>query len=157
LLGYQIQPADGGFNFRVAMMALFGPGLGLSVSAPTAWGVLPRVEKRQVNFSVQPPIVLFVRGVVPEDIDPAHPRSRIVAGLQPACPQTRRERIHMGKRLLQYYQFVGEKVGLNGKVKLARSTKISLTQAAREPDDVVNLELFRTAVQEIVNEVPPDY
>ncbi len=63
----------------------------------------------------------------------------------------------MGKRLLQYYQFVGEKVGLNGKVKLARSTKISLTQAAREPDDVVNLELFRTAVQEIVNEVPPNY
>lgn len=63
----------------------------------------------------------------------------------------------MGKRLLQYYQFVGEKAGLNGKVKLARSTKITLTQAAREPDDVVNLELFRTAVQEIVNEVPPNY
>ena len=63
----------------------------------------------------------------------------------------------MGKRLLQYYQFVGEKAGLDGKVKLAKSTKISLTQAARAPDNIVNLELFRTAVADIVEEPPPNY
>lgn len=40
-VGYRIQPADGGFNFRVGLMALFGPGLGLSDPDPTAWGVLP--------------------------------------------------------------------------------------------------------------------
>jgi hypothetical protein len=63
----------------------------------------------------------------------------------------------MGKRLLKYYQFVGEKAGLNGKVKLAKSTRITLTQAAREPDDIVNLEMFRNAVAEIVNEPPPNF
>jgi hypothetical protein len=41
LTGYRIQPADGGFHFRVGLMALFGPGLGFSVDDPSAWGVLP--------------------------------------------------------------------------------------------------------------------
>lgn len=41
LVGYRIQPPDGGFQFRVGLMALFGPGLGFSDSDPTAWGTIP--------------------------------------------------------------------------------------------------------------------
>jgi hypothetical protein len=40
-VGYRIQPADGGFNFRVGMMAVFGPGLGLSDPDPNSFGAFP--------------------------------------------------------------------------------------------------------------------
>ena len=41
LLGYRIQPRDGGFQFRVGLATLFGPGLSLSSSDPDKWGALP--------------------------------------------------------------------------------------------------------------------
>jgi hypothetical protein len=42
MVGYRIHPVEGaGFNFRVGVMGLFGPGLGLSVTDPSAFGMLP--------------------------------------------------------------------------------------------------------------------
>jgi hypothetical protein len=42
LVGYRIHPVEGaGFNFRVGAMALMGKGVGLSVTDPSAFGVLP--------------------------------------------------------------------------------------------------------------------
>jgi hypothetical protein len=41
LVGYRYQPPSGGFNFRVGASPLFGRGLGLNSTNPTAFGVLP--------------------------------------------------------------------------------------------------------------------
>jgi hypothetical protein len=42
LVGYRIHPIEGaGFQFRVGMMGLMGKGMGLSVTDPSAFGVLP--------------------------------------------------------------------------------------------------------------------
>ncbi|MDX9721811.1 MAG: hypothetical protein RBU37_13760 [Myxococcota bacterium] len=40
-VGYRIHPMDGGFNFRIGLSAFFGPGLGLDVTDPDAFGILP--------------------------------------------------------------------------------------------------------------------
>lgn len=39
LIGYRLQPPDGGFNFRVGISPLFGPGFGFG--GGTSFGVLP--------------------------------------------------------------------------------------------------------------------
>jgi len=39
LIGYRLQPPNGGFNFRVGLSPMFGPGFNLSGS--TSFGVLP--------------------------------------------------------------------------------------------------------------------
>jgi hypothetical protein len=41
MVGYRLQPVDGGFQFRVGLAALVGQGLGLDVKDPTKVGVLP--------------------------------------------------------------------------------------------------------------------
>ena len=63
----------------------------------------------------------------------------------------------MGERLLKYFQFVGEKAGLQGKLELAKATNMAVSQAANVPDDIVNLEMFREAVSHIVEETPPNF
>lgn|GEM_PF-1738880 len=40
-IGYRIQPAKGGFQFRVGTLGIFGPGLGFSSKDPGKWGVIP--------------------------------------------------------------------------------------------------------------------
>jgi len=39
--GYRLQPLDGGFQFRVGLSTLFGPGLSLSTTDPAKWGAIP--------------------------------------------------------------------------------------------------------------------
>ncbi|MBN2529624.1 MAG: hypothetical protein JXR76_24760 [Deltaproteobacteria bacterium] len=63
----------------------------------------------------------------------------------------------MGERLMKYYNYVGEKAGLAGKMKLARITKIPSTEAAMEKDSAQNIELFRRAVESILGETSPRY
>lgn len=41
LVGYRLQPVDGGFQFRVGFTGLVGKGLGLDVTDPEAIGFLP--------------------------------------------------------------------------------------------------------------------
>lgn len=41
LIGYRIQPPNGGFQFRVGLSGMFGPGLGFDVKDPTAFGFIP--------------------------------------------------------------------------------------------------------------------
>lgn len=41
LIGYRIQPPNGGFQFRIGLSGMFGPGLGFDVSDPTAFGFIP--------------------------------------------------------------------------------------------------------------------
>ncbi len=61
----------------------------------------------------------------------------------------------MGERLLNYYKYVGDRCGREGKLELARSTKIPATKAALEPDSKENIELFRKAVESITGESAP--
>lgn len=62
----------------------------------------------------------------------------------------------MGDKLMKYYQYVGEKVGLSGKIRLAQETKIPSTMAATEPDSAVNMERFKQAIKTITGALPPD-
>jgi len=41
ILGYRLQPADGGFQFRIGIEALVGKGLALTNPDPTKLGVMP--------------------------------------------------------------------------------------------------------------------
>jgi hypothetical protein len=41
MVGYRRQPPDGGFQFRVGLGTIFGPGLSISATDPEAWGALP--------------------------------------------------------------------------------------------------------------------
>lgn len=63
----------------------------------------------------------------------------------------------MAERLIKYYNYVGETVGLTGKMKLAQATNIPVSRAAMEPDNIENLDKFRRAVEEIVGEPPPNF
>lgn len=55
----------------------------------------------------------------------------------------------MAEKLLKVYQFVTEKEGLAGKIKLAQVTKIPAVQAAVMHDTPELLEQFRRAAAEI--------
>jgi len=60
----------------------------------------------------------------------------------------------MGEILLKYYQFVGDKRGIEGKLKLAQSTRMPSSVAAMQPDSSENVELFRKAVKDITGQDP---
>jgi hypothetical protein len=61
----------------------------------------------------------------------------------------------MAQRLLSYYKYVGETVGMAGKVKLAQETKIPSTKAALAPDSDANLAIFRAAVEAVTGKPAP--
>ena len=62
----------------------------------------------------------------------------------------------MGEKLLKYYKHVQEKMGMNGKVLLAKETKLPSTQAALEPDPPETIQRFKAAVEKITNQPAPD-
>ncbi len=62
----------------------------------------------------------------------------------------------MGERLLSYYKYIAQEVGISGKVKLAQATKIPSTKAAFEPDNALNLSAFKTAVSSLTGKPAPD-
>ena len=63
----------------------------------------------------------------------------------------------MAERLLQYYKYIGELMGLEGKIKLAQMTKIPSTQAALKPDNKENIQRFREAVEQLTGKEAPIY
>lgn len=62
----------------------------------------------------------------------------------------------MAEKLMQYYKYVHDTLGLEGKVQLAKETKMPSTQAALEPDHADNLRLFKNAVEKITHQPAPD-
>jgi hypothetical protein len=60
----------------------------------------------------------------------------------------------MGQKILKFYEFVDDELGLLGKIKLAQRTKIPSTLAASVPDSPENLELFMTEVKGVTGKVP---
>ena len=63
----------------------------------------------------------------------------------------------MAERLLKYYKYVGEELGMAGKIKLAMETKIPSTKAALVPDDELSLGAFRLAVAKLTGKEAPTY
>lgn len=62
----------------------------------------------------------------------------------------------MAEKLLQYYKYVQDALGLEGKIQLAKGTKMPSTQAALEPDNPENIRLFKTVVEKITHRPAPD-
>ncbi len=61
----------------------------------------------------------------------------------------------MAEKLMMYYKYIGDKLGLEGKMKLAAATKVPSAKAAMEPDSEANIKMFRAALQTITGESPP--
>lgn len=57
----------------------------------------------------------------------------------------------MGQKLIEYYKEVSQKLGISGKMELAKATKIPSIQAAIEPDSDVNIKIFAEAVESLLN------
>ena len=62
----------------------------------------------------------------------------------------------MAERLLKYYKYVQDTLGLDGKMQLAKETKIPSTQAALERDTPETIQRFKTAVAKITQKPAPD-
>lgn len=63
----------------------------------------------------------------------------------------------MGERLLLYFKYIEEMRGVEGKLRLAQSTKMPSNKAALEPDTKENIDRFREAVQKITGKEAPVY
>lgn len=61
----------------------------------------------------------------------------------------------MGERLMRYYKFVTDEMGLMGKVRLAQETKVPSTQAAIEPDTPEIVRMFKDAAERITGKPAP--
>ncbi|MGA2106126.1 MAG: hypothetical protein ABSH25_00615 [Syntrophorhabdales bacterium] len=62
----------------------------------------------------------------------------------------------MAEKLLQYYKYVANTVGIDGKVKLAQETKITSITAATTPDSPENVALFKKAIEKITGKPAPN-
>ena len=63
----------------------------------------------------------------------------------------------MAEKLMRYYQYVDEEVGLAGKLKLAQLTKTPSTLAATHPDSEEILQRFQEAVKGITGKEAPRF
>ncbi len=63
----------------------------------------------------------------------------------------------IGEKLMQYYGYLKEQAGLDGKVELAKETQLPGTKASTAPDSEENIRKFREAVEEITGERPPSF
>ncbi len=63
----------------------------------------------------------------------------------------------MAERLLQYYTYITDELGMEGKVRLAQETKIPAAVAAVAPDSQINLQTFRAAVERLTGEPAPQF
>jgi hypothetical protein len=61
----------------------------------------------------------------------------------------------MGEKLLHYYQYVGDQLGFQGKLKLAQATKVPSARAAIEPDSEENLAIFKEAIRRLTGRPAP--
>ncbi|MBU1100805.1 MAG: hypothetical protein KKA84_10415 [Bacteroidetes bacterium] len=60
----------------------------------------------------------------------------------------------MAEKLLQIYKCMAEKSGIQGKMELAKMTKVPSTKASLEPDSAENINMFREAFKKITGEFP---
>ncbi len=63
----------------------------------------------------------------------------------------------MAEKLMLYYKYVQAEKGFEGKMQLAKMTKVPSTIAAIEKDTPENVAAFKKAVQEITGKPAPDY
>lgn len=63
----------------------------------------------------------------------------------------------MGMKLMQYYKYVNDEMGLKGKMLLATETNVPSTKAALEPDSAENLIKFKKVIEEITGKQAPDF
>jgi hypothetical protein len=61
----------------------------------------------------------------------------------------------MGKKLEGYYDYIEEKMGREGKVKLARLTHTPSVIVGGMPDDAETVAQFREAIKELTGNYPP--
>jgi hypothetical protein len=61
----------------------------------------------------------------------------------------------MAEKLLEYYKYVAQELGLQGKTQLAMRTRCSSVAAAVAPDTPARIEEFRRAVTELTGRPAP--
>lgn len=61
----------------------------------------------------------------------------------------------MGERLMRYYKYVQDELGLQGKMKLAMESKMPSTLAATEPDSEANVSILRSAIEKLTGKPAP--
>jgi len=61
-----------------------------------------------------------------------------------------------GEKLIEYYNYMEEKEGLEGKIKLAKETNLPETKASTAVDSKENIQMFRQAIEDILGEQPPE-
>jgi hypothetical protein len=62
-----------------------------------------------------------------------------------------------GDKLIEYYNYVAEERGLEGKMQLAKETNLPETKASISIESKENIEMFREALEEILGERPPEF
>ena len=62
----------------------------------------------------------------------------------------------MGERLIKYYSYIDGLKGLQGKMDLAKRTKIASILAGTMADSPDNIEKFKQALQEITGKPAPN-
>ena len=62
----------------------------------------------------------------------------------------------MGKKLLEYYEYIQEYEGFSGMIKLAQLTRLPSSRAAIEVDTPELIERFKNAVKKITGKPAPD-
>ena len=63
----------------------------------------------------------------------------------------------MAEKLLRYYSFINEAKGMEGKILLAKETKIPSVKAAMEPDSPENIRVFINAIKKITGKPAPAF
>ncbi|WP_254822917.1 XylR N-terminal domain-containing protein [Haloglomus halophilum] len=60
-----------------------------------------------------------------------------------------------GEKLMEYYSYIEEQEGLEGKIQLAKETNLPETKASTAVDSKENIKMFRQAIEDILGERPP--
>jgi hypothetical protein len=63
----------------------------------------------------------------------------------------------MAEKLMKYYKYASDEVGLQGRMKLAQLTKTPSTKAAIDPDSPETIQKFMDAIAEITGKPAPNY
>ncbi|HCT30667.1 MAG TPA: hypothetical protein DIW31_08000 [Bacteroidales bacterium] len=62
----------------------------------------------------------------------------------------------MAEKLVKYYKYIGDSMGIDGRMKLAFETKIPSLSAANFPDSPENIQKFKDAIQKITGNPAPN-
>lgn len=62
----------------------------------------------------------------------------------------------MGDKLSQYYDFVKQRLGMDGQMRLAMKTGMTSMAAKNKPDTPELIAKFKEAIKEITGQFPPN-